>query len=292
MKIDIHGRLFNPSAKPYIQQLFDELSSRKVSVQVSIPFFKTLQEADIEVHTEHFYQSQSDLFQADYLLSLGGDGTLLEAVTHVGNRAIPILGINTGRLGFLAAISPENIGTALLQLFNKEFTIEQRSLISVEAGGKPILGGLNFGLNELGIQKTDTSSMITIKSYLDGEFLNTYWADGLIVSTPTGSTGYCLSVGGPLVMPQSENFVIAPMSPHNLNVRPLVISDNSTMTFEVESRSSNFLISLDSRYEIMETFMQITACKAPFYAHLVKMNDTNFLNTLRSKLSWGHDVRN
>jgi NAD+ kinase len=292
MKIAVHGRAFKPEVKDYIQILFDELARRGATLQMSNAFAKVLSVTEIKHYTTDFYEDNHDLFDADFVLTLGGDGTLLDAVTHVGARQIPLLGINTGRLGFLANVSPQGVSKAMKQLFANEFEIEERSLISVKTSPGDIFGELNFGLNEFGIQKTDTSSMITIHSKLDGQELNTYWADGLIVSTPTGSTGYCLSVGGPLVMPMSENFVVAPMSPHNLNVRPLVVSDKSELTFEVESRSGSFLVSLDSRYEKATTSMCLSVKKANFVARLVKMPDTNFLETLRSKLNWGADVRN
>jgi NAD+ kinase len=223
--------------------------------------------------------------------SVGGDGTLLETVTYIGSREIPILGINTGRLGFLATTSPYQVKSAIHALFNGYFTYDDRTLIHVESD-RDVFDGVNFGLNEFTIIKRDTSSMIVVKTFIDGEYLNTYWADGIIIATPTGSTGYSLSCGGPVVLPQSNNFIISPVSPHNLNVRPMVVSDNSIISFEIQGRSKNYLISLDSRSRVVEASVQLAVRKESFKARLVKLNGDNFLHTLRNKLNWGLDARN
>jgi NAD+ kinase len=291
MKIAIHGRLFNESAKPYIQSMFDELKSRSVDVQISQTYLQVLNESNVETYYQSVFTNSADYQKADFVLSLGGDGTLLDSLTYVGANETPILGINTGRLGFLATVSPENLLIELALLFQGKYEIEKRSLVSIQSN-IDIFNGVNFGLNELGIMKTDTSSMIVIKTYLNDEYLNSYWADGLIVSTPTGSTGYNLSVGGPVVTPGADIFVISPMSPHNLNVRPLVVSDNSKLRFEVESRSGSFLVSLDSRSKVVEDSTIISLKKESFKAYLVKIRGSDFLNTLRSKLNWGLDSRN
>jgi NAD+ kinase len=295
-KIAIHGRNFSENVLPFVQGMFNDLAERNCEVIISETYQNFLSTTNIKHNVTQFYDTKKGIFEADFVLSLGGDGTLLESVTHVREREFPILGINTGRLGFLAAISPDRIKESLFELFNNEFEIERRSLVGIETtqNGEIIefFDGVNFGLNELGLMKTDTSSMIVIKSYLNGQELNAYWADGLIISTPTGSTGYCLSVGGPLVMPTSDIFVIAPMSPHNLNVRPLVVSSDVVMSFEIESRSKNFMISLDSRSKVVDSDTKITMKRESFDACVIKMKDTNFLNTLRSKLNWGLDVRN
>jgi NAD+ kinase len=291
MKVAIHGRVFKTEIAPYIQELFDLLQAREAQIQVSAEYLQILRKSQIRLPSVAEYGGGSDLFDPDVMLTLGGDGTMLDAVTHMASRQVPMLGINLGRLGFLAMVSPKDIKESIDALFEGDYVTETRSLIAVETEDQKF-GTLNFGLNEFAIQKTDTSSMITIKTWLDGEYLNTYWADGLIVSTPTGSTGYLLSVGGPLVMPQSSNFVVAPMSPHNLNVRPLVISDHSELLFEVESRSGQYLISLDSRYLRAKNGEKISVKKAPFEAILLKLPQQNFLDTLRHKLHWGLDVRN
>jgi NAD+ kinase len=296
MKIAIHGRNFKEETKPFVQAMFDTLAAQNVELQISESYHKFLTEFGVTYSTSNYYNDHKDLFDANFVLTLGGDGTLLDAVTHIGNRGIPILGINTGRLGFLATISPDKIQESLQEVFAGNYTLDQRTLVSIDTrlnGEKlDIFDGVNFGLNELGIMKTDTSSMIVVKAYLNGEFLNAYWADGLIISTATGSTGYNLSVGGPLVIPTSDIFVIAPMSPHNLNVRPLVVSTDSVLKFEIESRSNNCLISLDARSKVVDSNIKITMEREKFKANIIKLSDTNFLNTLRSKLNWGFDVRN
>ncbi|WP_026994438.1 NAD kinase [Flectobacillus major] len=296
MKIAIHGRNFNEAIRPFVQDMFDSLAIRGAELQISQSYHQFLLDAGIRYTASSFYSTQSDLQNADLVLSLGGDGTLLDAVTFVGAREIPILGINTGRLGFLATISPDKIQESLAEIFNNNYSIDKRTLVSIDTtlNGESldIFDGLNFGLNELGIMKTDTSSMIVVKAYLNGEYLNAYWADGLIIATATGSTGYNLSVGGPLVMPTSDIFVIAPMSPHNLNVRPLVVTTDSILEFEVESRSANYLVSLDARSKVVDGNVKIRMERGKFKANLIKLSNTNFLNTLRSKLNWGLDIRN
>ena len=296
MKIAIHGRNFNEDTKPFIQAMFKELERIGAEVQLQASYSNFLSEAGITYNAASFYTNHTDLQDIDLVLSLGGDGTLLDVVTHVGAKQTPILGINTGRLGFLATISPEKISESLMEVFAGNYSIDKRTLVGIEArlNDKPmdIFGGVNFGLNELGIMKTDTSSMIVVKAYLNGQYLNAYWADGVIISTATGSTGYNLSVGGPLVMPGSDIFVVAPMSPHNLNVRPLVITTDSILDFEIESRSSNYLISLDSRSKVVDSNVKIRLKRETFQAHIIKLSNTNFLNTLRSKLNWGLDIRN
>lgn len=296
MKIAIHGRNFKEETKPFVQSMFDTLAQKNIEIQISESYQQFLSEVGVTYTSSSFYSNQSNLFDADAVFSLGGDGTLLDAVTHVGDREIPILGINTGRLGFLATVSPDKIQEGLTEIFAGNYSLDQRTLVSISSSlnGEPldIFNGINFGLNELGIMKTDSSSMIMVRAYLNGEFLNTYWADGLIIATATGSTGYNLSVGGPLVMPSSDIFVIAPMSPHNLNVRPLVVSTDVVLDFEIESRSSNCLISLDARSKVVHSNVKIRMEREKFKANIIKLSGTNFLNTLRSKLNWGFDVRN
>lgn len=291
MKITIHGRSFKQETTPYIQELFDELRDRGVAVQVSEPFELFLRKAGIRRTESETYGSRSQIFEADFMFSIGGDGTLLETVTHVGARQIPILGINTGRLGFLATTAPEKVSEAIGHLFNNAYTFDDRTLIRLESD-RDLFEGMPFGLNEFTITRRDTSSMITVHTYIDGEYLNSYWADGLIVATPTGSTAYSLSCGGPVVLAQSGNFIITPVSPHNLNVRPLIVSDNSVISFEIEGRSRHYLASLDSRARAVDSAVQLAVRKEDFKARLVKTTGDNFLHTLRHKLNWGYDVRN
>jgi NAD+ kinase len=296
MKIAIHGRTFKEDTKPYVQAMFDSFVHENTELQISESYWAVLAKAGITHSATSSYNDNHNLFDADFMLSLGGDGTLLDVVMHVGDRETPILGINTGRLGFLATVSPDKIHESLKEVFAGNYVLDKRTLVSINTtlnGEKlDIFNGVNFGLNELGIMKTDTSSMIMVRAYLNGEFLNTYWADGLIIATATGSTGYNLSVGGPLVIPTSDIFVISPMSPHNLNVRPLVVSTDSILYFEVESRSNNYLISLDARSKVVDSNIKISMEREKFKANIIKLSETNFLNTLRSKLNWGFDVRN
>ena len=290
MNFAIHGRPFKDEAKPHIKALFVALEQNEVEVQITDSYFKLLEEAGIKHNFTKTFTDKNDIQHPDYMISLGGDGTLLDSVTLVAERETPIIGVNVGRLGFLAQFSPVNIAETIPLILNKQYELDRRSLLSVESE-IDMFNGLNFGLNDFVITKTDTSSMIVIHSQINGEFLNTYWADGLVISTPTGSTGYSLSVGGPVVMPHCQNFVIAPVSPHNLNVRPMLVEDTSIITVEVESRSKNFLVSLDSRSKVVEGRVPITIKKEKFGARLIKISDHSFLKTLRSKLNWGLDNR-
>ncbi|WKN33358.1 NAD kinase [Porifericola rhodea] len=291
MKIAIHGRKVNQDSLPYIKILLDTLNSKQVEIYISDILFNLLKHTTISLSACQAYKSFEGVPQVDYSISIGGDGTLLETVTHVGKSEIPILGVNTGRLGFLATVAQDHIEEAIDLLCRQEFYNDHRTLLKVEAK-TPIAEGLNFALNEFTVIKKDTSSMIIVHAYIDGMFLNSYWADGLIVSTPTGSTGYSLSCGGPVVSPQSSNLIITPVSPHNLTVRPLVVSDDSVITLKVESRSENFLLSLDSRSYTINTSTELTLQKSSHKVKLVKFSDNDFLNTLRQKLNWGLDVRN
>ncbi|KAA9354658.1 NAD kinase [Larkinella humicola] len=294
MKIAIHGRNFVDLATPFIQSMFDELARRQIEVQLSEIYRSFLDSAGIAHHSTLTYTSYLNIFDADFAFSLGGDGTLLEVLTHAGPRGIPIVGINIGRLGFLTTISPENpesLPRLLQALSIGDYRIDERTLVNLQSD-EDLFDGVPFGLNDVTITKTETSSMITVHTYLNGEFLNSYWADGLIISTATGSTGYSLSCGGPLLLPHNSNFIVTPISPHNLNVRPMVVPDSAQLSFEVESRSKTFLVSVDSRFRTVNTGTRLSARKEKFAAKLVKMSDDSFLNTLRNKLSWGWDIRN
>ena len=291
MKIAIHGRPIKDEAIPYIQAMFDHLKKQILDVQLQQAFKNILEKKEIGNINYPTYSKPEDLIGMDFLISTGGDGTLLEAITFVGDKGIPILGINTGRLGFLATTSREDIAVAIDCLVAGEYKVNERTLIKLE-NGEQLFNGINYGLNEFAILKRDTSSMIVVHTYVNGEYLNSYWADGLLVSTPTGSTGYSLSCGGPLVVPGSNNFIIAPVSPHNLNVRPLIVSDDSTISFEVESRSNNFLVSLDSRSIKVPSTIKLIVKKADFKIKLIELKNYNYYNTLRQKLNWGLDLRN
>ncbi len=291
MDIAIHGKVFSKDTIPVIQHMLAELKKHGAHVFMSRSFFDISRDCGVEMADIRVYNNNKNLEDCQVVLSMGGDGTLLESVTHIGPLEIPVLGINTGRLGFLATTTKEQINQAVAALFEGDYEIENRTLVHVETD-TGLFGDLNFGLNEFAVLKQDTSSMITVHTWLDGNFLNSYWADGLIIATPTGSTGYSLSCGGPVVIPQSQNFILTPVSPHNLNVRPLVVSDTSTFEFKVESRSKYFMVSLDSRSEIVRSSLKITVRKERFVAKLIKFDGYSFVNTLRKKLNWGLDVRN
>lgn len=291
MRVALHGLALKSEFFGSIQTLFSELDRHQVEIFGTDSFHKQLKSSEIPCLPYRVLENRKELSSMDFLISIGGDGTLLDAVSIIGELEIPILGFNTGRLGFLATVTKENIADAVQNLSTSNFQIESRSLISLHCSRR-LFNGINFGLNEFTIHKRDTSSMITVHTYIDGKYLNSYWADGLIVSTPTGSTGYSLSCGGPLITPGAKNFVITPVSPHNLNVRPIIVSDESEISFEIEGRSDKFLISLDSRSTSISSELKLVVKKAPFSAKLVKLPDYHFFDTLRQKLNWGLDMRN
>ncbi len=291
MRYAIHGRKVDENSLACIQHLLSELDQRGAYVSISDTLHSLLRESSVKHVPESIYPSQKGILDEDIVISIGGDGTLLETVTHVRKKEIPILGINIGRLGFLATVSQDQIASAIEALYQKAFTIDHRTLLETHHISD-IPEELNFALNELTVIKKDSSTMIVAHAYLDDRYLNSYWADGLIISTPTGSTGYSLSCGGPVVSPQSSNLIITPISPHNLTVRPLVVSDDSIITIRVESRSDSYLLALDSRSYGVSTEGSFQIKKAPFRVKLVKFEGDDFLETLRQKLNWGLDVRN
>lgn len=292
MKVAIFGRSTIDNTSEHIQLLFHKLNEYKTEILIYEPFYNFIkQKMQINGSIKTFKTHDELVGNVDYMFSIGGDGTFLETLTYVRDSGIPIIGINTGRLGFLANIAKTEINKAIDSLLHKKIKIEKRSLISVTSKSK-LFGEVNYGLNEITILKKDTSSLITINAYINGDFLNSYFADGLIVATPTGSTAYSLSCGGPLVMPCSQNFIITPIASHNLNVRPLVISDDSIITLKVEGRNSNYLVSLDSRSEVIDSSIELTLKKADFSANLIQLENQNFFNTIRNKLLWGLDKRN
>lgn len=291
MKIGIHGKEFTRPLIPLVEKIFVMLTAHRAELFVSAKFEKSLKAPVFKKFKWKTYKEGADLKKLDVLVSIGGDGTLLESVTHIGAHETPILGINTGRLGFLATISKEDVETALTKVLKGEFTLDKRSLLRLESN-KKLFGKLNYALNDFTIVKKDSSSMITVHTYIDGEFLNSYWADGLIVSTPTGSTGYSLSCGGPLVFPRSGNFILTPVSPHNLTVRPIVVSDESELSFKVQGRSKKFLVSLDSRIAVVDESVKLKIVKGGFQVNLVNLEGQHYFKTLRQKLNWGLDIRN
>jgi NAD+ kinase len=256
------------------------------------PYFKTLRKQVRNLPPVETFLTHNDLAgHADLLISIGGDGTILDTVQLVRDSGIPVAGINSGRLGFLADIQKEQIKELAQVIEAGSFSIEDRTLIHIDSN-KDIFGEVNFGLNEFTLHKTDSSSMITIHTFLNGEFLNSFWADGLIVATATGSTAYSLSCGGPIMFPSSDTFVMTPVAPHNLNARPMIIPDHTVLSFEVETRAKNYLCSLDSRYRSVAKDFQVALRKESFSFKLLRMPDSSYLNTLREKLMWGEDSRN
>ncbi|RLD25009.1 MAG: NAD kinase [Bacteroidetes bacterium] len=288
MRIAVHGKPYENSLRGDVEEFFNLLKKNQFEIVVSEAFRPHLHDLGIDLGT---YSNSEGLEGVSFMFTLGGDGTLLEAVTHVGPKEIPIIGLNMGRLGFLATIGMEKMDYAINQITEKKYSIDKRVLLRLEKGGE-FFSGAPFALNDFTIVKKDTSSMIVVHTYVNNEFLNSYWADGLIISTPTGSTGYSLSCGGPLVLPQSSNFIINPVSPHNLSVRPMVLGDNSILSFKIEARIENVLVSLDSRSVTVPATTEFTIKKESFYACLVKFDGYHPFDTLRQKLLWGLDVRN
>lgn len=292
MKVAIYSRVLDNEQQADVQQLFDELGKAGIDIEIYQPFFESIRSSFRFSEEVSVFENSGELDSSvDFLISLGGDGTLLDTVTLVTDKNIPVLGINFGRLGFLASIGRKDLSTAVQALRDGTYKIDRRSLIHLDSN-QPVFNNMPFGLNEFAIHKTDTSPMIKIHTYLNGEFLNTYWADGVIVATPTGSTGYSLSCNGPVVFPDSSSFVITPVAPHNLNVRPIVVPDNNIISFEVEGRSENFICALDSRKEHVDKNVQLAVRRENFDISLVRLNENNFLQTLREKLYWGLDTRN
>jgi NAD+ kinase len=292
MRIAIYSRGIENNQHHDIEMLLDELAAHNIEPLFFQDFFNQFYSA-VDIKTKYCtFNSSADLDETiDFMISLGGDGTLLDTVTFIKDKGIPVLGINYGRLGFLASIGKEDLHTAVAALVKGTYVIDERTLIHLDAN-IPLFGDVPYALNEFTLHKKDSSPMIKIHAYLNGEFLNTYWADGLIVATPTGSTGYSLSCNGPVVFPESGSFVITPVAPHNLNIRPIVVPDNNIISFEVEGRTDEFICSLDSRRELVAKETQLAIKKETFCINLVRLNENNFLQTLRNKLSWGLDKRN
>lgn len=291
MKVALHGLALKPEFLPQIRSLFGVLESSGAEIFVTESFDKQVRNLGKVPLKYWVLESKEEYEGLDFFLSIGGDGTLLDSVCLIGSKEIPILGLNTGRLGFLATVATNKIEESIQHLVNGNYQIESRTLLALESNRK-LFHGVNFALNEFTIHKRDTSSMITVHTYIDGKYLNSYWADGLIVSTPTGSTGYSLSCGGPLITPGAKNFVLTPVSPHNLNVRPIIVSDESVISFEIEGRTDKFLISLDSRSTAISSDLKLSVKKEKFSAKLVKLPTDHFFDTLRQKLNWGFDMRN
>ena len=291
MRIALFGTQFNPSKAKYVQHLVNKLEQENVKLIIENQFYDNLIDINFKKEFDTFETPQELKEKADILLSIGGDGTLLGAITLVRDSDIPILGINTGTLGFISSVSTDQIEYAINHLLKGEYTIKERTLLQLESDNK-LFGETNFALNEVTVLKKDTSSMIRIHAYLDDEFINTYWADGLIISSPTGSTGYSLSCGGPIVLPGTNNFIITPIAPHNLNVRPIIVSDESKITLKVSQQDELALVALDSRSRAIGPELELTIRKADYKVKLIQFEKQSFISTIREKLMWGKDKRN
>ena len=292
MKVAIYGRNFQDSFIPFIQDLFNTLGLFDWEYTIYKPFHQFLKERLVIKDNLKLYTNHEDLAKnTDLLISIGGDGTFLETIHIVKNSQIPILGVNTGRLGFLASTQKDEIKDVLDKIKHKKYRLQSRSLIQVNSEIN-LFNGNNVALNEVTVHKKDSSSMITIHTYIDDLYLNSYWADGLIIATPTGSTAYSLSCGGPIVVPGASDFIITPIAPHNLNVRPVVVPDSRKITLKIEGRSHEFLCSMDSRSETVEFSTELIISKANYNIDVIQTDDQNFLNTIRNKRMWGIDRRN
>lgn len=292
MQAAIYGRHLHQEDVPFLQKFFDLLDKNKINYVIENNFLQKLSPyIHFAVSPQNFQNHLDIRNNTDCLFSLGGDGTMLDTVGLVRDSNIPVMGINIGRLGFLASIGREQIEDAVQALIHQQYRLENRTLVHIDTEQK-IFGEVNYGLNDFTIHKKDTSAMNVIHAKVNGELMATYWADGLIVATPTGSTAYNLSCGGPILSPDSGNFVITPIASHNLSLRPLVVSDNSVISLEVEGRSENFLANLDSRTVSVDSSCKIEVRKEKFSIRLIQLNNMNFLSTLRAKLNWGIDKRN
>ena len=291
MKIAIYSKSLDDTFLSFIKLLFQKLLEKKVEVFVYETFYNDLTQKIALKEEIKTFNCHEDISSVNYLFSIGGDGTLLKTITFVKEKNIPILGINTGRLGFLTSIATDEIEDAINDILAGNFDLDARSLLTLKTENN-LFGDINYALNEITLQKKDTSSMVTIQVYLDDDFLNSYWADGLIISTPTGSTAYSLSCNGPIILPGSGNIIINPIAPHNLNARPIVIPDDIELTLKIEGRTENFLVALDSRSLTVPLSIELKIKKASHKIHLIRLKDYSFMNTLRTKLNWGLDKRN
>ncbi|MCD4682258.1 MAG: NAD kinase [Bacteroidales bacterium] len=292
MKVAIFGKAYSKENKVYLQQMVDKLLSRNVSLLLYEPYYRKIKDSiTISQNLSFFKDNNGIKGNADFLFSIGGDGTLLDTITFVQDSGIPILGINLGRMGFLSSVSKDLINDSIDQLLANKFKLDQRTLLRLKTPDN-LFGDLNYALNEFTVYKKDPLSMLKIQAYINDEFLNSYWADGLIISTPTGSTAYSLSLGGPIILPGSQNFVITPIAPHNLTVRPIVIPDNSQIKIKVVGRSKEFFVSLDSRSLPVDSSIELTIKREDFKINLIQLEDESYFNTIREKLMWGLDIRN
>ncbi len=292
MTVAFYARPVKDNVPDYVKTLNTRLNKEGINLIIFEPYYLFLKKEfgfNLDIAT---FSSHEDLKQQnpDYLISLGGDGTMLETLNFIRDTGVPVLGVNTGRLGFLASVYKEDYRNAIDKLIEKQYTIHSRALLQLQKPSN--LFEMNVALNECTLVKKDSSSMLSIDVHIDGAFLNSYWADGLIISTPTGSTAYSLSCGGPILEPTSESFILTPIAPHNLNVRPIVINDKSEISLKIKGRDKQNLISLDSKQATIQTDEEVILKKADFRFNLINLNGQNFFNTLRNKLMWGLDKRN
>lgn len=289
MRFALFGNTYQAKKSLHAEELFRLLEQHRAEFCISREFHNFLTQ-DVHLSLPHIEQFDDDRFHADMVISLGGDGTFLKAASRVGSKGIPILGINTGRLGFLADISPEEMRETFNEIYDHRYRIEERSVLQLKCDNL-LLTREPYALNEIAVLKRDSSSMISIRATIDGMPLATYQADGLIVATPTGSTAYSLSVGGPIIAPDSKTIALTPVAPHSLNIRPIVICDDREITLDVESRSHNFLVAIDGRSESCSETTRLTIAKAAHTVKVVKRINHRFFDTLRNKMMWGADVR-
>lgn len=292
MVIAIFGRAVSIENLKYVQRVLDKLILKNCRLTIYRPFFELLEDkVEFPAEVEYFSNYQDIMGKVDFLFSIGGDGSILEAMTMVRDSGIPIMGINIGRLGFLSSIAKDEILPSIDKVLEGDYQIDSRSLVKLSLP-KDLFGTLNYALNEMTITRKDTTSLIVLHVYVDEKFLNSYWADGLIIATPTGSTAYSLSSGGPILTPGSENFVLTPIAPHNLTVRPVVIPDKSKIRIIAEGREDQLLVSLDSRRAIIYSNFELIVEKADFKVNIIQMKGKDFFMTIREKLKWGLDARN
>ncbi len=294
MKIGIYGQFYHPNAARYIGQLLELLDKKNIDVHIEEEFLKLIHNnKTIEKDYKHFNAFEQLDRSFDLFMCIGGDGTILKSINYIRDLDIPIVGINTGRLGFLATIQKEEIEDTLDDILEKKFSLSPRSVLTMQTNPKsldPVFS--HIALNEIAVSRKNTTSMITVDTWLDDQYLTSYWADGLIISTPTGSTGYSLSCGGPVIIPDTDSLVITPIAPHNLNARPLVIKDHTKIKLKVSGREDSHLVSMDSRIASLQNDTEIIIQKASYSINFVELRQDSFLNTLRKKLLWGEDKRN
>ncbi|MDP1620830.1 MAG: NAD kinase [Bacteroidales bacterium] len=292
MNVALFGKTLTDAGLPVIQELVDLLDHQQGRTFIYQPFYQFLLDRITFKRDPSLFVNQAEIEnKVDVLFSIGGDGTILDAIGLVGDSGIPVTGINLGRLGFLSGISKEQIIPAIQDIQNGQYQIEKRTLLSLDAPEK-LFGSINFALNDITVHKTNVMSMLTIKIWINGEFLNAYWADGLIVATPTGSTAYSLSCNGPVITPDSENFLITPIASHNLTVRPIIIRDDSEIRIRIEGKNSEYMVSLDSRIEQVDHTVELIIRKAAYKINLLRLKNKDFFQTIREKLNWGLDNRN